>query len=321
MTMELSNHEQLLGDVMIEPSIRKMRDELTTYNASILENSDVTVAEMESVLEDLNEKYMPILQNGAFISGYIEFPKPGTRDAETGEFELESHYYDEQTVEVYGFIIASSKIELSDEDILFQPVIALNVGRNIEPQERELEGGAVEMYVGMVRPEQADIEPFAMSPERARAWLEYYYPDALVDLETRILNAPNEAQGLVNLTGFSIELQNDEYLDRSRQALGIYLDTMLRFDTKVPYLANMEGFVYVPNQGAHSRGLIADGQYLTYFHEFYIVPDDLEESMVHIPMIKLSVVHPDFDSNDHEILCVMETVKSASSIRQTYYGD
>lgn len=320
MSMELSHHEQLLEGVMVEPAIQEMRKELTTYNASIIENADVTTDEVERIIDDLNEKYMPIFENGATISGFMEFPKPGSLRSETGEFETENRYYDEQEVEVYGFVVGSSEVRFSDDDVLIQPIIELHIGRNAEPHEKELETENVEMYVGMVRPEQVSIEPNTMSPERARAWLEYYYPDALVDLETRILNASNEAQGLVNLAGFSIELNNDEYLNRSRQALSMYLDTMLRFDMNVPYTTNMEGFVYVPDgEGAHSKGLISDGYYLTYFHQFYVVPDDLGESPVHVPMVELSVIHPDVDGDDYEVISPIETIKSSSSIRQISY--
>lgn len=320
MSMELSHHDQLLEQVVREPAIQQMQNELAIYNASILEDPDMTVDEVQKAIDDLNEKYMPLLQNGATISGYMEFPKPGSRRSETGEFETESRYYDEQAVEVYGFIMASEKVHLSEDDVLSHSIIALNIGRNAEPDECELEEEDVLMYMGVARVERTNIEPFKMSPERARAWVEYYYPDALLELETRLLNAPNEAQALVDLTGFAVELHDDEHLERSRQAFMVYLNSMLRFDTNVPYMANMEGFVYVPDGDGHSKGFVADGHYLTYFHECYMVPGDLDVSRIHIPMVELSVIHPDFDGDDRKLLMQPDTIKSASSIRQTYYG-
>lgn len=320
MSMELSHHEQLLDQIIVEPEVLKMQDELRLYNAAILEASEVTEKEVQQLVEDLNDKYMPMFKNGATISGYMEFPKPGSRNLETQTFETESRYYDEQEVEVYGFMVASEEVRVSEDAGLSRPVIALNIGRNAEPEECELEDDDVEMYMGMVRAERVDIVPFTMSPERARAWVEYYYPDALLELETRLLNAPHEGQALVNLAGFSVELHNDEHLARSRQAFTVYLNSMLRFDMKVPYMANMEGFVYVPDGNEHSRGFVSDGNYLTYFHEFFIVPDDLDESVVHIPMVELTVIKSDFDGIDQELLSHIETIKAATSIRQNYYG-
>lgn len=319
MSMELSPEVRLLEQVVQDPAIARLQKEVRELNELLAVSNEVTKQELEAIAYDLDAKWLPLLKHGAVISGVMKFPKPGSFNPETGEFEVEERYYDEQPVQIQDFVIASDHIRLDEENVITHPVIALRVARDRE--EYEVDKGDVESYVGTAFPERVEISPFMMSFERAKAWLEYHYSEALEDMEARILNASGSAQALVNLNDFSVELHHDETIDQARQAFSVYLENMIPFEYQVPYSAVIEGTGYVPKDDGHAEAYIAENNYLVYFYDFYLVSGDGVDEGRYFPLVKLNILHPDNDHSDLEVIAELSSIQSVSSIREAHYGN
>lgn len=312
MSTELSPDIHLLEQVLQDPAIAALQSDVRTFNEALSKVPNLTTGEINDIVDDLNERWMPLLVNGVLVSGTMHFPKPGSSDPETGEYEVEERFYNDQMIQVDG--IVSVDVVRNGAKV---NVIALSVLRNREENEKDLEG--VLRYSGIAFLEDLQIEPLIMSFERARAWLEYHYPDELVEIETRILNADNECESLLSLKGLSIDLHNDETMDMARQAFSVYLEKMIIFEKSVPYHASIEGKIFIPEDEGHVAAYISEHQSLVYFGGLYLFSEHTDDGRAHIPLIEVALLSKDADKPDSNVIVDVSSLQSVRSIRQLYY--
>lgn len=91
--------------------------------------------------------------------------------------------------------------------------------------------------------------PNIMSAERARAWLQEFYPDLINEIDERLLNHDGDsATSILALRGLDLTPldASGDMIMRSCQALHHYLNSVIEPDSVLPYAVSCEGYVAFP---------------------------------------------------------------------------
>lgn len=224
-----------LSAIHMDPLLQETLNQAVDYN-EYLSDLDVSREEVADVVRDLDEKWSALLGSTVVASGQMVFPFV---DAE-GEVTYQSDLYDNEEV-LFGGAYALPLDPLEEEPTRFKIGIEFK-------REALLPDGRPAILDGIAKPEDVlKLEfPTAMSLDRARSWLEYYYPDAIDDIDMAVLNeADNECDQLLALADVKVRLPKDtsdvEADTLTSTALRCYTRSFVMIDEDLPYQLEFQG--------------------------------------------------------------------------------
>lgn len=226
-----------------EPAVQSVLDQMATLNEMLSNGSDgITEEDIVNFVADLDRQWLPMLDEEMTISGGLRIRKTG--HVRHGGCVVDyrdpgSEYVD--TV-VPGSVALSKGIaaEIGSDSVYRFKLIAEMKNTYLDPDD-----GLVERTeIITIDPRYAEVEfNDVVSPERARAWLECYYPDILAEIDVRIYSHDGgSAESILSLRGIDVSaIGRDDKPDFAARVLSLYLVSVIEPDVQLPYAIIFNG--------------------------------------------------------------------------------
>jgi hypothetical protein len=316
-----------------EPLLSNAREKALIFNTLLSEANQVTVDSLRSIVEELDSEIYPFMSSKATVSGIVRFKNPYTDG-------IEETYFDDLDVTFQGFVVVKKELsdaEYSDtfieEDLITgekivvgkqQVAICAHVPSKslIENCDPDLDQYTLVVSVDI----GASVEFGAISPDRARAWLETSYPDAINELDQFLYSSDFEQEGelLDRLKDFKIDVTDVEDVYMLQHCLEVYINTALPFDKEVPYSCCLDGAALVDEgdiEGYREAYVSSnDEPRLVFINRIMcIVSSDKDVSMMGL-YAEINALTKDHTAVSQVAVVHLGSIKNAMSIRYAYYS-
>lgn len=220
-----------------EPVIQRILDQMATLNEILLHDSDnITEEDIVTFVVDLDRQWLPMLDEEMIISGGLRIRKTG--DVRHGGCVVDYREPGSEFVDtiVPGSVAISKGVvaEIGTDNVYRFKLIAQMNNTYFDPDD-----GLVEKTeIITIDPRYAEVEfDNVVSPERARAWLECYYPDILAEIDVRVFSHDGgSAESILCLRDIDIsDIGKDEKPDFVAKLLSLYINSVVEPDVQLPY--------------------------------------------------------------------------------------
>lgn len=234
-----------LESLFVDPEFKKSIDEVKDIN-QLLANQPVTDEEAFNIIAGINDKWCK--------NGYFGRNLHIVGDAFVGGQHNDLEYEElkpESMTKLRGQPIANSgfsfqtTLKMQEDNLIVEQHIMLRGRMDVE----ESIGGIINQPIVMPLEVDTVIECRDLTPQKAAAWLEVYYPDTKVLIDECLLQAEDETEMVMNLKDTPLALstgvrKNDREL---RKMLQVYIASNLIFDQYMPYRAVLFGPAKIRN--------------------------------------------------------------------------
>lgn len=251
----------LLENSAEEPVFRRAIDEARVLNAIFEQEGDRVVdeGEMAGVMTMLDDNVRELMGETVYVTGYVQFADPD-RVQQNGNPVLTRQWVIDMPVVFNGFVIDRNLppeyYDNDDQEPMSYPIQATLLraafhGRAALLALRNIPADSYEDPLHACTIDLDSIVKFEnMSKERSIAFLAMSYPDIAEELDMHILSHDNEIGVLLSLRSYEI---NHPVLDREAAndliiALESYINSLVSFDTRLPYYVSVKGDVLFENE-------------------------------------------------------------------------
>lgn len=318
------NYEQIEGERLIEnaftdPYVTAIFSTVREYN-ELLRTEVVDESELEAIISNLDELWLPVARQPAYISGLMTYMKPGSDRMLDGSLELEKKYYSDCLVWTEGFNIDVQPIIIDGEALGVNSYkIVLQVMRDADDDSTDEGVGA---YRGIADIDEIDISLTMMSPQHAEAYMSYFHASVGEDIDQILLNGnSDEAEATMAFKDFTVELKSDGQTENSEMALAIYLNALLEYDTNVPYGCVLSGdcMVVKDEEGLIVEAVIDESSWLVGVNR--IILRRKGDSDTYEPCLDMHLFSRDKTKDGIQIIIPLRNVSDFTAIRGTFYAD
>ena len=298
-----ANFEQL-DTALDDPLVKRLLVPAQEWNEYLL-TEQVDNADATRIIEDLDETW----KRNKLMRGEVEV---------TGQLytEDESRFAAGESMLSNGFTImrdASGRQKIMLQ--LAEPVID--------------ENGSLAYKLWSSGIEGTHLEFTKMSRERARAWLEAFYPDLIAHIDDVLFNGDEDESEVMSALGgliFDQATYGDD-LERVEQSVALYLEDVLKFDTTLPYVIGVSGKIgyYNPQTEQYEVERSTSNGYPVLFMLKALCTATLSETPDDIGKRTLSlggklILDVDREVPGRKVIIPLDTLTSFKAVRDEYYN-
>jgi len=304
----------------MDPLLRRMFDKITTYN-QLLAEQPVDLDTITEIVNDVNEEWEELLGEDAVMTGLASYM---IEDAEELRPDtIRKDYYENQTVSFRGVLAHAREFgePSGDEPTWYDLRIGLiREGLDSRANHLIMNGSArIDDIISF------EFEEF-MSPERARGWLEYHFPDMISDIDHEVFKeATDECERIMRLAEYEWKLtdtphgEDEAFLHKTKAALQVYLASLFSFDRQLGYELFADGSAWLHHRSGElqwvqfTAGALATVKSV----EWEAAPED-DDDVVR-PHLRMLLHHDDMDDAPIELTVPLTSIDHLGSIRATFY--
>lgn len=227
----------------IDSELQALFNDARQYQ-DLLDTTDVSNEEIIDIIRALDTQW-PYHGQLLKISGRITTWMSDAGENNEQQYSLKHDVpVDEIEVVSQGFIIYSQPVEIEGEQVAERWRVGhtFTMGEG-EPAQAFLLKNTMTLY-GCAPLSDIMIEYPHQSAKVLGEKLNYFYPDIMEELDSRVLNAANECDAVESLHDFKIPVKPEDSQDELRTFVE-YLDQVISFDKNVPYRMKLSGLIYV----------------------------------------------------------------------------
>jgi hypothetical protein len=217
--------------------LTRLYQDIRDYEA-LINNTETSEQERSEVVDSLDGRW-PYMNKMIEVSGNFVIAVQND-PLDPDELTYISEYFDDKAAESIGFSI----MKVVNEEGNFRWVIGHRVIFEPETTFQQPMLRNFSVRHGFAPLDEAIISYPFESKEANFDKLHYRFPDAAADIDSAILNSSNECSAVESLADVSISLGIHESPEDVR-AIAEYVNSLLDFDTKVPYQMEFQGPCYV----------------------------------------------------------------------------
>lgn len=327
---EYSDHREVitpdLMDLEIatrEPVVQRVLDQIATLNEMIMHDRDgMTEEDIVAFVVELDRQWLPMLDEEMAISGGFRIRKAG--DVRHGGCVID--YRDPGSEFVDTIASGSTAIskgvvaEIGTDDLYRFKLIAQMKNTYFDSDD-----GLVERTeIITIDPTYAEVEfDKIVSPERARAWLECYYPDMLAEIDVRIFDHDGgSAESILSLRDIDMsDIGKDDRPDFVAMLIGVYLNSVIEPDRQLPYAFIFDGKAVIDiDTTPNIAKLHAPGQ-LMVLRSIVVQRfprDDMPDEWL---LCVVGSIHGMSSDNEMEVELTIDGMIDLQSMRDKFYGN
>lgn len=215
-------------------------------------DENIPESELIRAATALNQRWCDSGLNRAeiYVSGHVILGEEPSYDQRmTYQHALESYYYIHKPL--HGSRIGLMQTVTPTEEGIVSAYQFIVEGE-ILVEDDTVEGGTVRQWGQVAVDEQNIFEYESLTPARANAWLDVYYPDLKEELVGLLVAADTEVEATLLLAQQLFPVTDMAKIQRKelQKHLEVYLNDYLRYDQNVPYLAEVLGTCEMLPDGA-----------------------------------------------------------------------
>lgn len=311
--------ERLIENAFADPYITEIFSAVREYN-ELLRTEVVDKSELEAIISELDERWLPVACQPAHISGLMTYMKPGSDYDPDVSPELEKKYYSECPVWTEGFVIDAYPIIIGGEALGIDSYkIVLQVVRDADVDSTDESVGT---YRGIADIDEISISLATMSPQHAEAYMSYFHASVAEEIDQIVLNGnSNEAEATMAFKDFTVELKDDGQTKNSEMALSIYLNSLLEYDHDVPYgcVLNGDCMVIKDEEDLIVEASIEESRWLVGVNQIILRPRG--DSNIYEPCLNMRLFSEDRTRESTQIIVPLRNVSEFQAIRDVFYSD
>lgn len=317
---ELIENERLIENAFADPYVTEIFSDIRDYNELLRTTDAVDKSELEAIISELDERWLPIACQPAHISGLMTYMKPGSEHGFDASPELEKKYYSESPVWTEGFVIDTQPVIIGGEILgMDYYKIVLQVVRDADVDSTDESAGT---YRGIADIDEISISLATMSPQHAEAYISYFHASVAEEIDQIVLNGnSNEAEATMAFKDFTVELKDDGQTTNSEMALSIYLNSLLEYDRDVPYECVLSGDCMVIKEAEDLivEASIEESNWLVGVN--HIILRTRGDSNIYEPCLNMHLFSHDRTKDSVQIIIPLRNVSEFESIRGVFYSD
>lgn len=310
-----------LAALHMDPLISKIFDKINKYNRK-LSDQPANIDEILEAINEINTEWEYLLGEQAVVTGRLSF-----WDEATNSLDMQNHvpsFCESQNVVFRGVVAQFSASDAMAEAMGGRRIYQLLVLFGSEDINDE--GEAYTTTASGTVDDIAKIEfNYAMSPERAKLWLEHYLPDEIAKIDEMISSPGREECELVmRLKGMQINLRQLHEVDEAtivltENALTAYLESIISFDQEVPYLVTASGRVWRLVEDNTAKRFDLEAKSIAKINRiiWQCGPDD--DFGIVRPILEAEFLAPEKDLAGSPLLVPLAVVDDIQSIRYDFF--
>ncbi len=321
----IDRYFQELDAVYMDPIIRKVFDQISVYN-ELLKTEFITGDELLQIVNELDAQWMFLMNEKAEVTGNIDYAD--VNDESENPTPITS-YFENETVVFDGVVARKLSTIFSNGNLAFED------GEDYSTYElriRLVKEGITESLevVGMLC--SASVQDIVslefekmMSAERAKSWLSHFHADVVDEIDIALLNPSQEECEMV-MRLRDLELNTNEMHDSnsdmsaiSKVALGVYVETLFKFDKDMPYLITASGGAWRFNEMGGVTSMTIEAESLARVHRLIWQPAVEDDEFTIRPILEVSFFGADKDTESLHMLVPLKIVTSFKSMRHDYF--
>ncbi len=231
--------------VVTDPVFTQTFDEIHTYN-QLLADMPIDTEEAKILMTKINQDWhtngfagKELTLSGVAYVGVA----PKEIDSTTTLYDENKTTFIHQPIRSQRFCLLSRPI-IDDDGVHIDQRIMLHAYTLIDG-----EGGIEQEDCTVLIEPETIFEYDGMTPSRASAWLEVYYPELKQEIDMTAVNNDTDAATIMGLKNIPIPLDNLSKTNTKElvKNLDAYLNHALNFDIEIPYVTELLGQVRIFN--------------------------------------------------------------------------
>lgn len=248
----LLNLEELSAESPFEAAFRLMKEYEDVVN-TCLQSEDLPSQEINELIDDLDASWQ-------FINAPMTISGNVLREIQADDEPPIIGWQWVQDLRVISNGFQAQRFEKNDDPNQF----VVKFGLSFKMADTKLKQGILhqDYSVGycFASPESILITNFEKSLPMLSSELHYLIPDQAEEIDTRMLNAQNACGAVVALQNFGFQVER-QHSDEILLELEQYMNKLLTFDTKAPYIIDFSGECYEITQLGGIDGEIHETAY------------------------------------------------------------
>lgn len=304
-----------LASVQIDPLLSEVFTEMKEYDA-LLAGEYIGHNEVVEITNSLDSQWNQLMGASVKLTGIVAFPEGGVY---CDDDNLTPGYWADQEMFFFGALPVPVNTNYADEthEYVFRLRLARNLGTPEEPQ----------WQLGIADTgELASIEiPGMMSSEAARAWLWYYHPEVIQEIDVALLNpATEECEMVMKLRDAAMDMRmgfsdGKEFDERSVHALNVYMHALFAFDDDIGYEIGVQGAVWTPRDEGGYEAAYVGGRTVAAVDALVWTSAVNEPEYLVRPHLVVRFLSDDKDDAGMHLLMPLTTATHFISMRYQYF--
>lgn len=299
-----------LEQVIVGPDLYDAISSAREYNERFRSGYVASNEEIVYIVNGLDETVSSYMNMPALATGIIRWPD--------GEGSLRENYIEDVAVVFKGF-----NAYKEDEDAPPKITMIVNaLARQALPEDMLNEDNA-DFFVNVIADFGTSFDFGGMTPNHARDWLDYFYPNIVKDIDYRVFdeNAKDETDQIMSMKGFDLYNHPSEDYDALFQAASAYIEGVIRVDPEVPYIIWFNDgicYVYEEDEFVKVNTEIGAPRLISSPSINYVRVNN-DESGEHVLCLGGKVVSEDVEESAEQVWVPITSIKALSSLRRLYY--